>query len=385
MNTLDLFSGIGGITYALRGGIVDTIKYCEIDPFARVVLENNMRKGKIPKADIAGDVRFLTSKNIDHPVDMIVAGFPCVGMSSVGLRKGFEDKQSGLFSEILRLTDELSPDFLFLENVPGIIKNGMKHVVTELHYNRRYELVWTTVGAYQVGAPHIRNRWFMLAKKPKAKKMLTVESYKPYDWSEEPVERMSIDCKKEHILRCSSMGNSVCPDAVRLAFIILSSGFTETTIHCKRFNIKSLKANEDMQPISNPCKDKNDEFPKHGCVLAESSKKNWGKMYKFSCPIDSIKPNLNLTIIPPQITKKQKANPMITTTILRKPVKLAHWSTPRYSMTQYANVLTERTIIDLPSQIRYEKSTPKSLRKGHVNGEFLEWMMGYPIGFTKPW
>jgi hypothetical protein len=91
-------------------------------------------------------------------------------------------------------------------------------------------------------------------------------------------------------------------------------------------------------------------------------------------------------IIPPKVDKRKPLNPAIGRQILTEPVKLARWSTPRYGNTAAVNVLTERTVLDLASQIRYEKRTPKRLRdKGHANAEFLEWMMGYPKGFTRPW
>ena len=103
MRTLDLFSGVGGITYALRGGIADTVHFCEIDTFARTVLEANMRRGKLPsKATVSNDVRTLHGKDLKQ-IDMIVGGFPCVGMSIIGQKEGFKNKETGLFSEIVRL------------------------------------------------------------------------------------------------------------------------------------------------------------------------------------------------------------------------------------------------------------------------------------------
>jgi len=48
-----------------------------------------------------------------------------------------------------------------------------------------------------------------------------------------------------------------------------------------------------------------------------------------------------------------------------------------------ANVLTQRTVRDLPCQVRFERSTPDELRGGSVNPEFVEWLMGYPRGWTR--
>jgi site-specific DNA-cytosine methylase len=389
MKTLDLFSGVGGITYALRGGIADTVQYCDIDPFARAVLEANMRRGRIPRAPISDDVRSLHGKDLGK-IEMIVAGFPCVGMSSIGLREGFKNEQSALFTEVLRLIDETHrPDYIFLENVPGIMKRGMKKVVKELHHKRKYELVWGIVGAWQVGAPHMRDRWFMLAKRPDAKpRVLDLKQYTPFPWEEgETVPRMTYDCRQEHRLRFASMGNGVCPDAVRTAFVLLASECKEKRLcRARKVHLRRTKMDPEEEPVANPCVTRDAQFPRFGCILASPrSKTGWGPMYALPDPLPRERPDLKLVIIPPVIKSRRGLNPLIGSTILKKPVSIARWATPRYGNTGAVNVLTERTVLDLASQIRYERKTPASLKGGHVNGEFVEWMQGYPKGYTKPW
>jgi hypothetical protein len=385
MKTLDLFSGVGGITYALRG-ITDTVCFCEIDPFARAVLHNNMRLNKLPKAEVSRDVKQLDGKQYRKDVRMIVGGFPCVGMSSLGLREGFGNEQTGLFKEIMRLTDEIKPDYLFLENVPGVLNLGMKHVVRELHLKRGYEVSWCIVGAWQVGAPHSRDRWFLLAKKPGLTTKLKLKPYKRYPWGKgEPCERLVDKCKKEHVLRCAAMGNSVCPDAVRQAFMLLASGCKDKRISSAHVTLKDLAAPEGNLPLRNPCTCKGVEFPRNGCILAPRKKGEWGELYALPDILPRTRKDLKLVIVPPKVTRQQLKNPMLSSTVLRKPVKLAQWSTPRYGNTGHSVVLTERTIRDLPSQLRYERKTPVRSRSGHTNAQFLEYMMGYPQDWTKPW
>jgi hypothetical protein len=60
------------------------------------------------------------------------------------------------------------------------------------------------------------------------------------------------------------------------------------------------------------------------------------------------------------------------------------WSTPRHS-SHTSNVITTRTCRDLPTQVRFERKTPDHLRRGVLNPEFVEWMMGYPKGYTGGW
>ena len=69
--------------------------------------------------------------------------------------------------------------------------------------------------------------------------------------------------------------------------------------------------------------------------------------------------------------------------ILRRPVAAKCWGTPRHGVTGSSNALTQRTVRDLPTQIKFERSTPNRLRPGAVNPHFVEWMMGYPAGWTR--
>jgi len=90
LKSLDLFSGIGGITLALKG-LCKPVAYCEIDPHAQRVLNARMDDGMLPRAAVFDDVRTLTRKQLapDTHVDIIVGGWPCQDLSVIGLRKRF--------------------------------------------------------------------------------------------------------------------------------------------------------------------------------------------------------------------------------------------------------------------------------------------------------
>lgn len=159
INALDLFSGYGGISYGLRE-YVKPIAYCEIDEYARAVLASRISEGELSFAPIITDVKSIRGQV--GAADIILGGFPCQDISVAGNGKGLEGERSGLFFEIIRLTKEIAPTFVFLENVPAIRTRGLRQVVgafTEMGYDCR----WTCLSASSVGAPHKRERWFMLA------------------------------------------------------------------------------------------------------------------------------------------------------------------------------------------------------------------------------
>lgn len=161
INGLDLFSGIGGITLALSEW-VRPIAYCEIDRYVQGVLLSRIGDGHLPAAPIWDDIRTLRGEDLSEPVDIVYGGFPCQDLSAAGAGRGLAGERSGLYFELERIVRETKPAFVFLENVPAIRTRGLGRVVwglSELGYDCR----WTIVSAAEVGAPHLRKRWFLLA------------------------------------------------------------------------------------------------------------------------------------------------------------------------------------------------------------------------------
>lgn len=163
LNGLDLFSGIGGISLALRPW-VRTICYVEIERYCQAVLASRMGEGCLDVAPIWDDVRSLDGKSWRGVVDIIAGGFPCQDISTAGRGAGLEGERSGLFFEIIRLASEIRPRFIFLENVPAIIVDGRGgwDAVGELAA-LRYDCRWGLLSAADVGAAHERDRWWCLA------------------------------------------------------------------------------------------------------------------------------------------------------------------------------------------------------------------------------
>ncbi len=161
LNGLDLFSGIGGLSLALSEW-VRPIAYCENDRYAQAVLLSRMHDGKIARAPIWDDVLTLTGEDIPDELDLIYGGFPCQDISVAGAGRGMDGERSGLFFQVVRLVEEINPAFVFLENVPAIRTRGLDRVIRAFT-DIRYDCRWTCVSAAEVGAPHLRKRWFMLA------------------------------------------------------------------------------------------------------------------------------------------------------------------------------------------------------------------------------
>lgn len=159
---LSLFSGIGGIEKALEEW-VETVHYCEINPYCLKLLKSKMVSRELSEGKIWEDVRTISINEIGH-VNIITAGFPCQDISVAGLGKGLEGERSGLFFEIMRLAKEIKPEFLFLENVPAITTRGGLKVVKEIT-SLGYDCRWCVISASSVGALQRRERWFLLAKR----------------------------------------------------------------------------------------------------------------------------------------------------------------------------------------------------------------------------
>jgi len=163
LKTIDAFAGIGGFALGLEG-ISQTVAFIEWDQEAQQVLMSSQAKGKLASAAIFGDVCGCTRATMGlgrEKIDLMTGGFPCQDVSNMGKMKGLKSKRSGLFYQLLRLCDELKPAFLYLENVPALLKH-LRVMLRELD-ERGYDARWTTLSARNLGAPHYRNRIFILA------------------------------------------------------------------------------------------------------------------------------------------------------------------------------------------------------------------------------
>ncbi|CAM3431143.1 DNA cytosine methyltransferase [Stackebrandtia soli] len=173
-----LFSGYGGLDLAVKD-VLDAVPawHCETDQAASRVLAH-----RFPDVPNLGDVTRIRWKR-RHRVDILAGGFPCQDLSTAGARRGLgTDTRSGLWVHFARAIDALRPRLVVIENVkgilsapahvralgpirPGVVPNratAIEAVFADLAafgYGPR----WICVRASDVGAPHQRERVFIVA------------------------------------------------------------------------------------------------------------------------------------------------------------------------------------------------------------------------------
>ena len=380
LKSLDLFSGVGGITHALRG-LARPVAYCEKDPACQRVLRKLMKAGKVPTAPLHDDVAKLTAANVGK-VDAIVAGFPCIGFSACGLKLGLDNPGSKLFFHVVRLAKALRPPFLFLENVDAILGNDDIRKVVRSVRGMGYDMWWVVMPAYALGSPQIRRRWFCLAVlrgTGHPTSLTTGEAYPPFKWAAEPVPRMILEASTEIRDRMRMLGNTVVPDCVCAAFLSLWTG-------CKT-PVRELLASSARPgrrfPLTPPAPAGPllDSHSSHFACVTGSEKTPW---QRIAAPPGMAELPAPKFVLDPAAYKAPKGYvPRDTSGRVTKPVRRSCWATPRVSNGLHGmHVLTVRGKNDLGSQLRYERGTPDALRPGYTNPEFVEWMMGYPRGWT---
>src|SRR5688572_18103008 len=93
----------------------------EIEPYRRQSLLQRQREGVLPRFPIWDDVRTFDGKPWAKKVDIIAAGFPCDDISPAGKKAGIDGKESSLFAEVCRITAEVRPRHLLLENSGNLV------------------------------------------------------------------------------------------------------------------------------------------------------------------------------------------------------------------------------------------------------------------------
>ena len=158
---LDLFSGIGGFSLGLeRSGYFETVAFCEIEEFPRKVLAKHW-----PEVPCYHDVRELTAARLASDgiaVDAICGGFPCQDLSTSGTGLGLRGSRSGLWSEYARLIGEIRPSVILVENSPELLSGWLGEILGALAA-LRYDAEWHCIPASHVGAPHRRDRIWIMA------------------------------------------------------------------------------------------------------------------------------------------------------------------------------------------------------------------------------
>lgn len=173
LRTAELCAGYGGLSLSIGDKHPSWVS--EIDPRASRVLRD-----RFPYSPNLGDMTRIDWSSAPG-VDVLMGGTPCQDLSAAGRRAGMaEGTRSGLWSHMYRAAEELSPNVVIWENVAGArtARGGhgipaLGRVVTGLA-GLGYGVVWDSVRASDVGAPHRRERLFVLAFRPSAADALGV-------------------------------------------------------------------------------------------------------------------------------------------------------------------------------------------------------------------
>jgi DNA (cytosine-5)-methyltransferase 1 len=181
----------GYISLGLERAGFETAAFCEVDPHCREVLRKHW-----PDVPIFTDVRELCRRTGDNEpedgdyvecsihrgqdfgdcpcigtdqfldeiggIDLIAGGFPCQDISNIGKREGIDGRRSGLWGEFARIIGELGPRYVLVENVAALLVRGLDRVLGDLA-TLGYDAEWHCIPAAYVGAPHRRDRLWIVA------------------------------------------------------------------------------------------------------------------------------------------------------------------------------------------------------------------------------
>ncbi len=239
MHELALFAGAGG---GILGGRLlgwRTICAVEWDPYAASVLLRRQDDGILEPFPVWDDVRTFDGKPWRGLVDVVSGGFPCQDISVAGGGAGIDGERSGLWSEMARVVGEVRPKFVFVENSPAIIRRGLGRVLGDLS-SMGYDSRWCCLSAAEVGAPHRRDRFWLVATDTDGQRKLQQSEPKqesrrrPSDrgqqtgdgrwWSSESGVRRVAHGVADRMDRLRTLGNGQVPEVARRAWEILTGG-----------------------------------------------------------------------------------------------------------------------------------------------------------------
>ena len=160
---LSVFTGAAGLDEGVRLAFPSARTVCvvEREAYATAVLVSKMEAGALDPAPCFTDVSTFDGRPWRGRVDAVVAGFPCTDISNAGQRAGLDGDASGLWFELLRVIREVGPALVFLENVSALTVLGLGTVLGGLAESG-FDAEWSCLRASEVGAPHERDRIFIL-------------------------------------------------------------------------------------------------------------------------------------------------------------------------------------------------------------------------------
>jgi len=165
VNELHLFAGAGG--GILAGQLLGHRCVCAVEwePYAQAVLVARQNDGTFPPFPIWDDVQTFDGKPWRGIVDVVSGGFPCQDISAAGKGTGIDGERSGMWREMARIIHEVRPRYVFVENSPMLTSRGLGTVLGDLA-QMGFDAKWGVLGAANIGAPHKRDRIWILCTHP---------------------------------------------------------------------------------------------------------------------------------------------------------------------------------------------------------------------------
>jgi len=257
-----LFAGIGGLDSGVAEGLedqgfdVEHVALVEREPFPRRVLA-----ARFPGVPVFDDVREVHGDDLDD-VDVLVGGFPCQDVS--GAKKdaeGLAGKRSGLWSEQIRIIREARPLFAVVENVEALLRRGLWKVLADLS-EAGYVAQYDVLTAHAVGAPHQRERVFVLAQRLDVFAYLggRLARFQPHDtgsWASAWPYPWA-DARAPVVAPVKALGNAVVPAMAAVVGRGIGALLTQdesATVACPHGSGRPL--------------DQNARMPRAGCVGAD--------------------------------------------------------------------------------------------------------------------
>ncbi len=235
MRELSLFSGAGG-------GLLGThllgwrpIGYVEFNDYCQRVIRQRILDGILPNAPIFGDIRSFISEGYaaayQGMVDVITGGFPCQPFSEAGKRLGADDPRN-MWPATIECIRLVRPRYALLENVSELLSCGYFGTVLSDLAAAGYDARWSIFSACALGAPHTRERVFILAHAQSARQLQCRRQQQSKNsdsqrdirvWIDQPEPVRVANGVAHRMDRVKALGNGQVPAVVRAAWQLLTT------------------------------------------------------------------------------------------------------------------------------------------------------------------
>ena len=226
MNELHLFAGAGGGILAGQMLGHRCIGAVELEPYAQAVLVARQNDGSLPPFPIWDDVRTFDGRPWAGAVDIVAGGFPCQAYSSAAAGKNNADD---LWPEMRRIVADVAPRYVFAENVQ---KRAIDAAADDLQA-MGYEVRCVSIAASDMGADHIRRRYWLLAhadlhselRSPVHAEVEGSAGIQGGIWASDPGQSRVDDGLAFGMDRLKAIGNGQVPQCAAAAFRMLLKSF----------------------------------------------------------------------------------------------------------------------------------------------------------------